>query len=98
MTFPGTASARRGHVPQPPSGTLPDPGGASAAQRAYRQHQQAADLYARWKHSFPPGISADELQDSQGLFAYSEPAWRCRTRWRRCRRKRMRPTSGLVTW
>jgi hypothetical protein len=74
MSFPGTAHAKRGHVPPPPSGTLPDPGGASAAERDHRLHQQAADLYTRWKNSFPPGISADELQDSAGLFAYSDPA------------------------
>jgi hypothetical protein len=74
MTFPGTAPAKRVHVPPPPSGTRPDPGGRTKAERVYRQQQQAADLYTRWKDSFPDGIAPDELADNAGQFAYTDAA------------------------
>jgi hypothetical protein len=74
MTFPGTAPARRVHVPSVPSGTLPDPGGRDSVERAHRLQRQTADLYTRWRASFPHGIDPDELKDTSGQFAYSDAA------------------------
>lgn len=75
MTLPGTRPARRVHVPLPPSGQLPDPGGQDSVQRAHRRQQQVADLYTRWRGSFPDGIDPDELKDSAGQFAYTDAAF-----------------------
>jgi hypothetical protein len=72
--LPGTRPARRVHVPPVPSGTFPDPGGRDAAERAHRLQRQTADLYTRWRASFPQGIDPDELKDNAGVFAYSDPA------------------------
>ncbi len=74
MTFPGTRPARRVHVPPPPSGQLPDPGGQDSVQRAHRRQQQVADLYTRWRGSFPDGIDPDELKNLAGQFAYTDAA------------------------
>jgi hypothetical protein len=74
MTFPTVRPARRVHVPPPPSGHLPDPGGRTPAERAHRLQQQTADLYTRWRGSFPTGIDPDELKDNAGLFAISDAA------------------------
>ena len=74
MTLPGTRPARRVHVPPPPSGQLPDPGGQDSVQRAHRRQQQVADLYTWWRASFPQGIDPDELKDAAGQFAYSDAA------------------------
>lgn len=72
--IPGTRPARRVHVPPVPNGTLPDPGGRDAAERAHRLQRQTADLYARWRASFPAGIDPNELKDAAGQFAYSDAA------------------------
>ena len=74
MTFPGTKPARRVHVPPAPSGTLPDPGGRTPAERAYRIQQQTAQAYTNWRNSFPAGIDPDELKDAAGQFAYTDQA------------------------
>ena len=74
MTFPGTAPARRVHVPSVPTGTLPDPGGHDSVERAHRLQRQTADLYTRWRGLFPDGINPDELKDAAGQFAYSDAA------------------------
>jgi hypothetical protein len=74
MTIPGTAPARRVHVPAPPSGQLPDPGGRTPAERAHRLQKQTADLCTRWRGSFPDGIDPQELKDAAGQFAYTDAA------------------------
>jgi hypothetical protein len=74
MTFPTVRPARRVHVPPPPSGLLPEPGGRTPAERAHRLQQQTADLYTRWRGSFPNGIDPDELKDAAGQFAYTDQA------------------------
>ena len=74
MTFPTVRPARRVHVPPPPSGQLPDPGGRTPAERAHRLQQQTADLYTRWRGSFPDGIYPDELRDEAGKFSVSDAA------------------------
>jgi hypothetical protein len=74
MTFPTVRPARRVHVPAVPSGQLPDPGGATPAERAHRAQQQTADLYTRWRDSFPDGIDPDELRDNAGEFSVSDAA------------------------
>jgi hypothetical protein len=53
---------------------LPGPGGRTPAERAHRVQQQTADLYTRWRDSFPDGIDPDELKDAAGQFAYSDAA------------------------
>lgn len=74
MTFPTVRPARRVHVPPPPSGQLPDPGGRIPAERSHRLQQQTADLYTRWRGSFPDGIGPDELKDAAGQFAFTDQA------------------------
>lgn len=74
MTFPGTRPARRVHVPPPPSGALPDPGGADSVTRAHRRQLQVAHAYQQYRASIPSGVDPDELRDAAGSFAVSDPA------------------------
>ncbi len=74
MSYPGTKPARRVHVPPPPSGVLPDPGGRSEAERAHRRLVQTAEAYDRYRASIPEGVDPDELKDAAGQFAYSDQA------------------------
>ncbi len=74
MTLPGTAPARRVHVPPVPRGTLPDPGGATAAERAHRLQLQAAQQYTAYRASIPDGVDPEELRDNAGVFSVSDTA------------------------
>jgi hypothetical protein len=74
MTLPGTRPARRVHVPPPPSGQLPDPGGRDSVERAFRRQQQVSGEYGTFRASIPAGVDPDELRDSAGIFAYSDAA------------------------
>ena len=74
MTFPTVRPARRVHVPAPPDGPLPDPGGRDNVERAWRKQQQVADLYTRYRNSFPAGIDPEELRDSAGVFGTTDAA------------------------
>jgi hypothetical protein len=58
------------HLP----GSLPDPGGADSVSKAHRRQQQVANLYTRWRGSFPDGIDLDKLKDAAGQFAYTDAA------------------------
>ena len=81
MTFPGTKPARRVHVPPAPSGTLPDPGGRTPAERAYWIPRRPGDPLPR-RHLCPtrserrrdrcagipdPGGKPDSSHPKQGL-------------------------------
>jgi hypothetical protein len=72
MTLPGTKPACRVHVPPPPTGQLPDPGGATPAQRCFNLQRQVADLYDRYRSSIPEGVDPDELRDNAGAFVASD--------------------------
>lgn len=74
MTLPGTRPARRVHVPAPPSGQLPEPGGRTPAERAYRRQQQVASTFNAYRASIPDGVDPDELANAKGVFAVSDPA------------------------
>jgi hypothetical protein len=74
MTLPGTAPARRVHVPPVPMGKLPDPGGATPAERAHRLQLQAAQQYTAYRASIPQGVDPDELKDNAGMYGVSDTA------------------------
>jgi hypothetical protein len=74
IAAPGTKPHRPQHVPAPPSGVMPDPGGQTAAERVHRIQQQAATVYTNWRNSFPQGIDPQELKDSAGMFSVSDTA------------------------
>ena len=74
MTFPTVRPARRVHVPAPPSGQLPDPGGRDNVEHAYRRQQQVADSYTRYRNSIPDGVDPDELRDNAGIFGMTDAA------------------------
>jgi len=60
----------RRHLP----GSFPIPVAVTPLSAAHRLQQQTADLYSRWRGSFPDGIDPDELKDAAGQFAYSDAA------------------------
>ncbi len=74
MTLPGTRPARRVHVPPPPSGQLPDPGGRDSVERAHRRQQQVANVYGTYRASIPDGVDPDELRDNAGIFGVTDAA------------------------
>lgn len=72
MTLPGTKPSRRLHVPPVPTGTFPSPGGDTPAAQCFNLQRQVADLYNRWRSSFPDGVDPDELADNAGAFVASD--------------------------
>lgn len=74
MTFPTVKPARPVYPPSLPVGPVPDPGGKTSAEHAYRTQQSVADLYTRWRHAHSPDIAPEALKANAGAFAVSDAA------------------------
>ena len=74
MSFPTVKPARPVYPPPVPTGPLPDPGGATPVEHAYRTQKAVADAYTRWRQAHSPDIAPDVAKANAGAFAVSDAA------------------------
>jgi hypothetical protein len=75
MTFPASTKPHRPAFPPPvPTAPLPDAGGKTPVERAYRTQQQVSDAYTRWRAAHSRDIDPDILKNNAGAFAVSDAA------------------------
>ena len=53
MAFPTVQSARPVYPPPVPVGPVPDPGGATPVEHAFRTQQAVSAAYTRWRAAHP---------------------------------------------
>jgi hypothetical protein len=74
MAFPTVQSARPVYSPEVPRGGVPDPGGATPVEHAYRTQQAVAADYTRWRQAHSPHITPEALKANAGAYAVSDAA------------------------
>jgi hypothetical protein len=74
MTFPTVRSARPSFPPPVPTAPLPDPGGRSPSEAAYRTQASVVNAYHAWRAAHSPNIDPDVLKGNAGAFSTSGPA------------------------
>ena len=75
MTFPASVKPHRPVYPPPiPTAELPDAGGKTPAERAFRTQQAVSDAYSRWRGAHHRDIDMDTLKRNAGAFAHSPVA------------------------
>jgi hypothetical protein len=74
MAFPTVQNARPFYPPAVPTGQLPNPGGATPVENAYRTQQQVANLYTQWRQAHSPNITPEVAKANAGAFSVSDAA------------------------
>jgi hypothetical protein len=74
MTFPTVKPARRDYPPEVHRGGVPDQGGKTPVEHAFRTQTAVKDDYTRWRQDHSPNIPPEVLKANAGAFAVSDAA------------------------
>ena len=74
MTFPTVKPSRPLFPPEVPRGSVPDPGGKTPAEHAYRTQRAVADAYTQWREAHSPDIAPEVAKRNAGAFGVSDAA------------------------